>query len=262
MALSGSSAEALTRRHPVLEALRAGRRTIYRLHVESGSRADDREVRAILDAARAAKVPVINDDRQTLDRLAQRVGADVKHQGVLLEVGPYPYADVDEMLGLAERRNEKPLLLLLDLLHGPQNIGTLLRTAEACGVHGVILQDRRAPEITPVVVQYAAGATEHLLIAKVTNLVQTMRSLKEAGVWLAGMDMDEAAPELGRIDLDMPLGIVVGHEGEGLRRLVRERCDLIIRLPMRGQVESLNAAVAGSILLYAAWQARGFERRD
>jgi len=242
--------------------LRAGRRTIYRLHVERGGRADDREVRAILDAARAAKVPVVNDDRQTLDRLAQRAGADAKHQGVLLEVGPYPYAEPDEMLGLAERRNEKPFLLLLDLLHGPQNIGALLRTAEACGVHGVILQDRRAPEITPAVVQYAAGATEHLLIAKVTNLVQTMRSLKEAGVWLAGMDMDEEARALGEIDLDRPLGIVVGHEGEGLRRLVRERCDFIIRLPMRGRVESLNAAVAGSILLYAAWQARGFERRD
>ncbi len=262
MAPSGNSAEILTRRHPVLEALRAGRRTIYRLHVERGGRADDREVRAILDAARAAKVPVVNDDRQTIDRLAQRAGADAKHQGVLLEVGPYPYADVDEILGLAERRDEKPLLLLLDLLHGPQNIGTLLRTAEACGVHGVILQDRRAPEITPAVVQYAAGATEHLLIAKVTNLVQTMRSLKDAGVWLAGMDMDEEAQALGRIDLDMPLGIVVGHEGEGLRRLVHERCDFIVRLPMRGQVESLNAAVAGSILLYAAWQARGFERRD
>ncbi len=262
MAPSGNSAETLVRRHPVLEALRAGRRAIYRLHVERGGRADDPEVRAILDAANAARVPVVNDDRQTIDRLAQRAGADAKHQGVLLETGPYPYADVDEMLGLAERRDEKPLLLLLDLLHGPQNIGTLLRTAEACGVHGVILQDRRAPEITPAVVQYAAGATEHLLIAKVTNLVQTMRSLKDAGVWLAGMDMDEEAQALGRIDLDMPLGIVVGHEGEGLRRLVHERCDFIIRLPMRGQIESLNAAVAGSILLYAAWQARGFERRD
>ena len=260
MAPSGSSAETLTRRHPVLEALRAGRRTIYRLHVEPGGRADDREVRAILDAARAAKVPVVMEERQALDRLAQRTGADVKHQGVLLEVSPYPYADVDEMLGLAEQRGEKPLLLLLDLLHGPQNIGTLLRTAEACGVHGVILQDRRAPDITPVVVQYAAGATEHLLIAKVTNLVQTMRGLKDAGVWLAGMDMDEDAQALGQIDLDMPLGIVVGHEGEGLRRLVREHCDFIIRLPMRGEVESLNAAVAGSILLYAAWQARGFNR--
>lgn len=262
MAPSGNSAEALTRRHPVLEALRAGRRSIHRLHVEQskGGRAAGSEMRSILDAARAANVPVSTLDKQALDRLAQRFGADVKHQGVLLEVGPYPYAEPDEMLGLAERRGEKPLLLLLDLLHGPQNIGTLLRTAEACGVHGVILQDRRAPEITPAVVQHAAGATEHLLIAKVTNLAQTMRSLKEAGVWLAGMDIADDARQLGEVDLDMPLGIVVGHEGEGLRRLVRERCDFLIRLPMRGQVESLNAAVAGSITLYAAWQARGFNR--
>ena len=262
MAPSGRPAEALTRRHPVLEALRAGRRRFYRLHVErpKGGRAADRELQPILDAAEAAGVPVSVEDRQALDRLAQRFAAETKHQGVVLEVGPYPYAEPDEMLGLAERREEKPLLLLLDLLHGPQNIGILLRTAEACGVHGVILQDRRAPEITPSVVQFAAGATEHLLIAKVTNLVQTMRSLKEAGVWLAGMDMDEEARELGSADLDMPLGVVVGHEGEGLRRLVRESCDFLIRLPMRGQVESLNAAVAGSILLYAAWQARGFDR--
>ena len=262
MAPSGNSAEALVRRHPVLEALRAGRRSIYRLHVarERGGRADERELRPILDAARAANVPVATDDKQTLDRLAQRLGADPRHQGVLLEVGPYPYVEPDELLGLAERRGEKPLLLLLDLLHGPQNIGALLRTAEACGVHGIIMQDRRAPEITPAVVQYAAGATEHLLIAQVTNLVQTMRGLKEAGVWLAGLDMDEEAVELGRIDLDRPLGVVVGHEGDGLRRLVRERCDFIIRLPMRGEVESLNAAVAGSVLLYAAWQARGFLR--
>jgi 23S rRNA (guanosine2251-2'-O)-methyltransferase len=249
--------ETLARRHPVLEALRGGRRALHTLHVVGGR--DDRELEPILSAAAAAGVPVARVDKAGLDRLAQRHGADPKHQGVLLEVGPYPYAEPDEMLGLAERRSEKPLLLLLDLLHGPQNIGALLRTAEACGVHGVILQDRRAPEITPAVVQYAAGATEHLLIAKVTNLAQTMQWLKEAGVWLAGMDMDEEAYTLGQIDLDRPLGIVVGHEGDGLRRLVRERCDFLVRLPMRGRVESLNAAVAGSILLYAAWQARGFD---
>ena len=252
--------EALVRRHPVLEALRARRRKLYRLYVEGERGAADAELRPILAAAKTADVAVTTLDRRALDQLAQRHAADGKHQGVLLEVGPYPYAEVDEMLGLAERRGERPLLLLLDLLHGPQNIGALLRTAEACGVHGVILQDRRAPEITPSVVQFAVGATEHLLIAKVTNLVQTMRELKDAGVWLAGMDLDETARELGQFDLNMPLGIVVGHEGDGLRRLVRDRCDFLVRLPMRGQVESLNAAVAGSILLYAAWQARGFNR--
>lgn len=255
MAPSGNSVEVLVRRHPVLEALRNGRRAIYRLHYEPS-----RDVQPILTAARSAGIPAAPVEKHDLDRLVQRHNADPKHQGVVLEVGPYPYAEPEEMLTLARLRGELPLLLLLDLLHGPQNIGALLRTAEACGAHGVILQDRRAPEITPSVVQYAAGATEHLLIAKVTNLVQTMRSLKEANVWLAGLDLDDTAVELGQIDLNRPLGIVVGHEGEGLRRLVRDTCDFLVRLPMRGQVESLNAAVAGSILLYAAWQARGFNR--
>ncbi|MCA9973153.1 MAG: RNA methyltransferase, partial [Anaerolineales bacterium] len=149
-------------------------------------------------------------------------------------------------------------LLLLDLLHGPQNIGQLLRTAEIVGVHGVVVQDRRAPEVTPAVVQYSAGAAEHLLVAQVTNLVGAIQQLQAEGVWVVGMDMGPDARQLGELDLDMPLAVVVGHEGQGLRRLVRERCDLILQLPMRGQVDSLNAAVAGSILLYAAWQARGF----
>ncbi len=162
------------------------------------------------------------------------------------------------MLSLAEKQGEKPFLLLLDLLHGPQNIGSLLRTAEICGVHGVILQDRRAPDITPAVVQYSAGATEHLLIAQVTNLVQTIKQLQNAGVWIVGMDLGNEAHPLGQVDLDMPTGIVVGHEGSGMRRLVRDNCDILLKLPMRGHVESLNAAAAGSILLYSAWQARGF----
>lgn len=256
MAPSGKSAEALVRRHPVLEALRDGRRDLNHLWVEQAK--DTRDLRPILDEARARHVPVTTAPKQEVDRLAQRYRADAKHQGVLLETGPYVYSEPEAMLALAAANDQRPLLLLLDLLHGPQNIGTLLRTAEAVGVHGVIVQDRRAPEITPAVVQYSAGASEHLLIAKVTNLVQTMGWLQEQGVWIAGMDVDETAEPLGRVDLDRALGIVVGHEGEGLRRLVRERCDFLVQLPMRGRVESLNAAVAGSILLYAAWQARGF----
>jgi len=162
-------------------------------------------------------------------------------------------------LALAKERAEKPFLLLFDLLHGPQNIGTILRAAEACGIHGVILQDRRAPDITPSVAIYSAGATEHLLIAQVTNLVQAIRDLKAAGVWIAGLDMAEGSETLGQIDLNIPLGIVLGHEGSGLRRLVRKNCDFLLKLPMRGQVASLNAATAGAIALYAAWQAREFE---
>lgn len=258
MAPSGKPAEALVRRHPVLEALRDGRRELDRLWVVDG-KADD-ELALILAAAREQGVPVELTDKQTIDRLAQRYQADSKHQGVLLETGPYVYSEPRTMLEAAATQGEQPLLLLLDLVHGLQNVGSLLRTAEAIGVHGVIIQDRRAPDITPTVVAYSAGATEHLRIARETNLVHTMKWLKDQDVWLAGMDLHETAEPLEQIDLDRSLGIVVGHEGDGLRRLVRETCDFLVQLPMRGRVDSLNAAVAGSVLLYAAWQARGFTR--
>ena len=246
--------EIITRRNPVYETLQGSRRQINRLWMQKGL---DRKLGAPINKA-ARQRGCAYQKRPTNKKLTQ-LARDSKHQGVLLEVGPFVYSQVEEMLALATERGEPPFLLLLDLLHGPQNIGSLLRTAEICGVHGVILQDRRAPEITPSVVQYSVGAAEHLLIAQVTNLVQTIERLQGEDVWLVGMDITEDARPLGEIDLNMPLGIVVGHEGSGLRRLVRERCDLLLKLPMRGHVESLNAAVAGSILLYAAWQARGFQ---
>ena len=244
--------EYLFRRNTVLEALRSGRRPIHRLWLQKGLPAD--EGAAIVAEAKRRNVRVETADKNRLTQLA----GDSSHQGVVLDVGPYPYVEIADMLELAAERGERPFLLLLDLLHGPQNIGSLLRTAESVGVHGVIIQDRRAPEITPQTVIYSAGAAEHLLIAQVTNLVKTMEELKQQDVWLVGMDLAEGARPLGQVDLNMALGIVVGHEGEGMRRLVRAKCDFLLRLPMRGQVESLNAAVAGSVLLYAAWQARGF----
>ena len=244
--------EILIRRNTVLETLRGSRREIGQLWLQKGL--DNKLAGPILAAAKARGVAIKTVDKQRLGHIAR----DSSHQGVALEVGEYVYSDVESMLALARERGERPFLLLLDLLHGPQNIGSLLRTAEICGVHGVILQDRRAPDITPAVVQYSAGAAEHLLIAQVTNLVQTIKHLQEQDVWIAGMDLTDDAQPLGSIDLDRALGIVVGHEGSGLRRLVGDSCDFRIMLPQRGQVESLNAAVAGSILIYAAWQARGF----
>lgn len=244
--------EILYRRNPVLEAIRAQRRIIHRLWVQKG--ADKKLLRPILNAAHQYSVQVQTADKQKLGHLAQDGG----HQGVVLEVGSYPYSDVDRMLALAQERGERPFLLILDLLHGPQNIGSLLRTAEIVGVHGVIMQDRRAPEITPAVVQYAAGATEHLHIAQVTNLVSTIKQLQAHDIWIVGMDLAEDAQPLAEVDLNMAVGIVVGHEGQGMRRLVRESCDIRLMLPQKGHVQSLNAAVAGSVLLYAAWQARAF----
>jgi len=248
--------EYLIRRNVVLEALRGSRRDLHCLWLQRGL--DKKMARSLAAAAEARGVVVKTAVKQKLSNLAR----DGSHQGAVLEVGPYVYADVNEMLALAHKQDEKPFLLLLDLLHGPQNIGSLLRTAEICGVHGVILQDRRAPDVTPAVVQYSVGAAEHLLIAQVTNLVQTMNQLKEAGVWLVGMDLEPGAQLLPQVDLDRSLGVVVGHEGQGMRRLVRESCDIRLKLPQRGHVESLNAAVAGSILLYLSWQARGFALAD
>ncbi len=240
--------EYLYRRNTVLEALRGSRRNLRRIYLQQGKQIPQPIIELVKD--RSLQQQVVGKQQ-----LTQLVG-DRSHQGIALEVEPYPYSSVEEIIGLAAARKERPFLLLLDLVHGPQNIGLLLRTAEACGTHGVIIQDRRAPDITPQVVIHSAGAAEHLLIARVTNLGKTIDRLKRSDIWTAGLDMVDEAQTLGQVDLDIPLALVVGHEGQGLRRLVREKCDFLLRLPMRGKVESLNAATAGSIVLYAAWQAR------
>jgi 23S rRNA (guanosine2251-2'-O)-methyltransferase len=244
--------ELLIRRNPVFAALDADRREFYQLWIQEDI--SQNSIADIINIASHREVAIKKVSKKLISNKAQ----DNRHQGVLLEAGPYTYASIEEMITLAEVRNENPFLLVLDLLHGPQNIGSLLRTAEICGVHGVILQDRRAPDITPAVVQYSAGAAEYLLISQVTNLAQSINELKELGIWVVGLDIDQEALSFGSVDLDIPIALVVGHEGSGLRRIIKKHCDFLLRLPMRGRTESLNAANAGSILLYAAWQARGF----
>jgi 23S rRNA (guanosine2251-2'-O)-methyltransferase len=198
-------------------------------------------------------VPVRRVDRLQLDKLGKRIN----HQGVVAEVSGYPYVDLDEILATAAERGEPPWILLLDCLQDPQNLGTLLRTAEIVGVHGVVLPARRSAQVTPAVVSASSGASEHLRVAQVTNLVRAMESLKERDVWIAGLEDVAAAQELWQADLGGALGLVVGSEGQGIRRLVRETCDFYIRLPMHGQVNSLNAAVAGSVALYEVARQRG-----
>jgi 23S rRNA (guanosine2251-2'-O)-methyltransferase len=202
-------------------------------------------------------VPITTTDRKAINLATH----GERHQNLILEVGPYPYADFDDLLARAEARGEPPFVLLLDLMQDPRNVGAILRTAEALGVHGVLIQERRGCEVTPTVVNTAAGASEHLLIAQVPNLAEAMRRLKQRGVWLAGLDLSPAAQPIEQVDLDRPLGVVVGNEGSGLRRLVRDRCDFCVYLPMAGQVHSLNAAVAASLALYAARNARVNRRR-
>lgn len=242
--------ELLYGRNAVRESLRAGRRKSYTLMLAEGVRHTD-IIGQIVSLAEQAGVPVVRTDRHNLDRLG-----NVHHQGVALETSTYPYSALDDILAAAQSRDEPPLILLLDLLQDPQNVGSLLRTAEAAGVHGVVIQRRRAVGITPAVVHASAGAVEHLLVAQVTNLVNAIGKLKADDVWVAGLEASPDAQVYHQFDLDGPLAIVVGSEGSGLRRLVRERCDFLLRLPMLGQVTSLNAAVAGSVALYEALRQR------
>ncbi|MCX7791797.1 MAG: 23S rRNA (guanosine(2251)-2'-O)-methyltransferase RlmB [Chloroflexaceae bacterium] len=243
--------EVLYGRNAVREALRARRRELRRLRVSSGVQ-ETGVIAEIIKLAERAGVPLERVERQALDKQLR----DVNHQGVALEVGAYPYVELEACLALAAERKETALLLLLDHLQDPQNIGTLLRTAEAVGVHGVALPGRRAAEITPAVVNASSGATEHLQIVLIGNLAQTIAELQRNGVWVVGLENDEAARDFDTVDLDMPLALVVGAEGVGLARLVRERCDFLVRLPIIGHIGSLNAAVAGSIALYFAWRQR------
>ena len=244
------SREILFRRNAVRECLRAGRRKLYRLVVAED--ADLADAQDILAEARRRKLPIETTDKKELNLAVH----GERHQNLLLEVGPYPYVDLADLPARAAERREPPFLLLLDLVQDPRNVGALLRTAEAMGVHGVIIQDRRGCEITPTVVTTSAGAAENLLVAQVTNLVEAMRWLKQQDVWLVGLGLNPEAQPIDGVDLNMPLGLVIGNEGEGLRRLVRDRCDFLVKLPMHGQVQSLNAAVAGSLALYAARRAR------
>ena len=238
-------------RNAVREALRAGRRHFHDLYLAQGVK-ESPVIRDIQALARQRGLPVQRPDRRVLDAWLE--GAN--HQGVVLRAGGYPYVEPDAMLAHAASLNEPPFLLLLDRVQDPQNLGSLFRAAEAFGVHGVILPKRRAAHITPAVVNASAGAVEHLRVGLVTNLVQAMKALKDAGLWIAGLEARDDAAGLDEVDLSGPLAVVVGSEGFGLSRLTAETCDWLVKLPMRGRINSLNAAVAGSIFLFWAMQAR------
>jgi 23S rRNA (guanosine2251-2'-O)-methyltransferase len=237
-----------------MEALRAGRRKLDQLLVTETTDAKGL-VAEILAVAAERGVPVQRVPRRIIDDLAQ--GAN--HQNMAMRVGAYPYADLETVMNVSKTRNEKPLILILDLLKDPQNVGVLMRVADAVGVHGIVMQERRGVAVTPAVVNASSGAVEHLNIVQVTNLVQAMRDLKSQDVWMVGLDIGQNVAPIDKTDLNMSLGLVLGSEGEGLRRLVRDTCDLLLALPMRGSVASLNVATVGSVALYAAWQARGWQ---
>ena len=238
-------------RNPVFEVLQAGRRQIFRLLIAQGIHNKGR-LADILELSEQTEFPVEHVPRTKLDRIQSH------NQGVLLEVGGYPYSSLHDLFSLADQRGQPPLILILDTLQDPQNLGTLLRTGEVVGVHGVLLPYRRTATVTPAVVNASSGASEHLLVTQI-NLAQAIKTIKEKGVWVIGLESGSESQPLENVDLGGSLALVVGSEGEGMRKLVQKSCDQIVRLPMRGRIASLNAAVAGSIALYLAWAARGYQ---
>lgn len=238
-------------RNPVWEVMRAGKRKAFELRIARGVKAEGR-LKEILDLAGEKNIPVTEVPRETLN------GISSHHQGIALQAEEYPYVGLDTVLQTAVNRNDAPLVLLLDTLKDPQNLGSLIRTAELVGVHGVVLPFRRTATVTPAVVSASSGASEYIHIIQ-ANLAQTITQLKENGVWVVGLEGSSEARLPGQIDLDGPLALVVGSEAEGMRALVRSSCDFLLRLPMRGKIDSLNAAVAGSVALYLVWQARRFQ---
>jgi 23S rRNA (guanosine2251-2'-O)-methyltransferase len=237
-------------RYEVYETLRARRRHFYRLHLVQGVE-ENGHLADIIKMASDFRLPIDRVQRASMDSLTKG------HQGVALEASSYPYIDLTDILAAAARRSEQAFILILDVIQDPQNLGTLIRTAEAVGVHGVLLPFRHTASVTPAVVNASAGASEHQLIAQV-NLAQAIEQLKEENIWIVGLDAGMDAQPLQKVRLDGPLALVVGGEGNGMRTLVRKSCDILMHLPMQGKVESLNAAVAGSVALYFAWQARSF----
>jgi 23S rRNA (guanosine2251-2'-O)-methyltransferase len=243
--------EFLYGRQPVRECLRARRRHIHTLLLTEGIK-ETGIVAEIVEMATELRIPVERVNKGRLDKLAGEV-----HQGVAVTVSGYPYVPMGQILARSRKRDEPSFCLALDHVQDPHNLGALLRTAEGAGVDGVFIPERRAVGVTPAVVSASAGASEHVLVCQVTNLVRTIEELKKAGLWAIGLDNSEGSVLYTEVELDVPLVLVVGAEGVGLSRLVASTSDILMRLPMRGKVESLNASVAGALALYAVLRDRG-----
>lgn len=228
-------------RNAVLEALRSGK-PVDKLFVLDGCQ--DGPVRSIVREARKHDTIIQFVEKERLQQLSETG----KHQGVIAYIAAYEYAEVEDMLNLAKERGEDPFLFILDNIEDPHNLGAIIRTANLAGAHGVIIPKRRAVGLTATVARTSAGALNYTPVAKVTNLVKTMQELKEKGLWFVCADMD--GESMYRLNLKGPIGLVIGNEGEGVGRLVKENCDFVAGIPMKGDIDSLNASVAAGVLAY------------
>lgn len=231
--------------NPVHEAIESGK-TINKLYGARGSR----EVYEILKFAKSKGIVTVEQDKIKLDKMITSENEKLKNsQGIVASVTDFEYSQIEDILEYARLKKESPFVVILDKIEDPHNLGAIIRTAECLGAHGVIIQKRNACQITDTVEKTAAGATNYLKVARVTNITRTIDKLKEAGLWIYGLDM-EGATNIYDTDLKGAIGIVIGNEGEGISRLVRENCDGIIKIPMEGKTESLNASVSAAITMY------------
>lgn len=239
-------------RNPVLEALRSGRE-IDRLFVAHGTGGGS--VTAIIAKCRAKGILIKEISPQKLDYYC----GGANHQGVAVMFASQEYATVDDMFALAETRGEKPFLIICDEIEDPHNLGAIIRTAEATGVHGVIIPERRSSSLNATVAKAACGALEYVPVARVTNIANTIDALKERGVWVFGADMD--GDDYTKTDFDTPCALVIGNEGKGIGALTAKKCDAILSLPMLGKINSLNASVAAGILMYEVVRSRKADKQ-
>ena len=235
-------------RNAVLELLESGR-DINKILVANGEKHGS--IYKILAIAKERKIIVNEIEKNKLNQIAQTPN----NQGVIAIVPPYDYCEVEDILDEAKRRNEMPFILILDGIEDPHNLGSIIRTAETAGVHGIIIPKRRAASVNSTVSKVSAGAVEYMKIARVNNINETIRYLKEQDVWICGTDMDTNTIYTNQ-DYKMPIAIVIGSEGFGMSRLVKENCDFLVKIPMKGKVTSLNASVSAGIVIYEAVKQR------
>ncbi|EIM07679.1 trmH family tRNA/rRNA methyltransferase yacO [Planococcus antarcticus DSM 14505] len=234
-------------KNPVLEALRADR-DINKIWIAEG--VQKKGITELLQLAKDKGVIVQSVPKKKIDGLT-----DTNHQGIAAAVAAYNYASLDDLFEAAAARNEDPFFLILDELEDPHNLGSIMRTADAIGVHGLIIPKRRAVGLTGVVAKASTGAIEHVPVVRINNLSQTVDELKKRGVWIAGTDAKESV-DYRKMDASLPLAVIIGSEGKGMSRILREKCDFLYQLPMVGHVTSLNASVAASLLVYEVYRKR------
>lgn len=249
MAFENDREDVIEGRNAVIEALRAGR-AIDKIYIQKGE--PDKTLGHIASKARQAGCVVVDADKRKLDSMS----LTHSHQGVIALAAVREYCTVADILAIAESRGEPPFVLLCDEISDPHNLGAIIRTAEAAGVHGIIIPKRRSAGVTSIVEKTSAGAVEHMAVARVANLSSAIRELKEAGLWIYGTAA-EGDRGLWQTDLTGPVCLIIGSEGEGMSRLVSESCDFLVSIPMRGKVSSLNAGAAAAILIYEILRQRG-----